>query len=553
MLRWSLLTFVLVRASGLALAADPRVVVALGSTAVIGSVTVENEDLAVCSPSALGAGTTSCTWQLLFDGSAAGLNSSVKAVDLLPNGHLVMTVATDGSIPDLSAIKRKDLALFIPNDPFTLPYTSGEWRLYLDGDAVKGASDARIWDAMAVLTDGSCENEFPPTCDVLLSLSGGATLGGVAFSDEDILKCTPTGWSAGGSITSCAYSLFLDSSAINGGGAGSFTGNLFGFDVVQPDTLIFRGPGQATLPAHDSQRDLLRYVGSFGETPAGSADILFDGNTAGLGGETVQAMAVVSEACGDGVVNPPFEACDLGALNGLPASGCDATCRLVGRCTGSGAFCATAADCPVGEGCCGNNVVEGLEECDDGNTYADDTCSSTCAIRPDGIPLVGCANALGPHVIPGFVRKTALRRTGTVVSPGFDRWKSRGDFNLPGDTSVDPATEVTQVTFNQTSAILYQATVVPGLFTRNRNTWRLFSLQADLPLALGLRKAKLAQKLNKVSFTLDGRYVAIPVDPTQPIALRQSLHIGNDCITTVLSCTPNSSGTSLKCVPAPPP
>src|SRR5262245_5605222 len=147
---------------------NPRLAIAVGSHKVLpGGVTVENEDIALCTLTATGAGTTACTWSMFFDGSVATLNTAVKALDILPNGSLVMAVGADGSIADLSAIKSKDLALFIPDDPLTLPYGSGEWRLYMDGDAVKGSTDGRVWDAVTVLDDG----------DVLVSVSAGGTLG----------------------------------------------------------------------------------------------------------------------------------------------------------------------------------------------------------------------------------------------------------------------------------------------------------------------------------------------------------------------------------------
>ena len=135
--------------------ANPSIVISTGSHAVLGgTVTVENEDLALCHLTSFGFQNTHCDWSLFFDGSAAGLNSAVKALDVLPNGNLVMRVAADHSIPDLSTIRAKDLALFIPVDPRHPPYTSGEWRLFLDGNAVKDSSDTRVWDAVAVLADG---------------------------------------------------------------------------------------------------------------------------------------------------------------------------------------------------------------------------------------------------------------------------------------------------------------------------------------------------------------------------------------------------------------
>jgi hypothetical protein len=235
-----------------------------------GGVTVENEDIALCTLTATGAGTTACTWSAFFDGSTATLDSAVKALDVLPNGSLVMAVGGDGSIADLSAIKAKDLALFIPDDPLALPYGEGEWRLFLDGDAVKGSTDGRVWDAVSVLPDG----------DVLVSVSQGGTLGAVTFENEDILRCHPTAFSSGGAITGCDYSLFLDGSAIQltGGGAGGYTSNLFAFEILSPSTLLMRVGGSANLPAHrratTCSSTLVRW-----EPACRDVDLVFEGDS----------------------------------------------------------------------------------------------------------------------------------------------------------------------------------------------------------------------------------------------------------------------------------
>jgi hypothetical protein len=42
------------------------------SAKTLGSVSVQNEDIVICDPISYGPGTTSCTWRLLFDGSASG-------------------------------------------------------------------------------------------------------------------------------------------------------------------------------------------------------------------------------------------------------------------------------------------------------------------------------------------------------------------------------------------------------------------------------------------------------------------------------------------------
>ena len=68
--------------------------------------------------------------------------------------------------------------------------------------------------------------------------------------------------------------------------------------------------------------------------------------------------------CGDGVVEGS-EQCDDG--NTTSGDGCSATC--------------------TSEPVCGNGIVEGSEQCDDGNTVDDDTCSNSCVLCPPTGPV----------------------------------------------------------------------------------------------------------------------------------------------------------------------
>src|SRR5262245_3447310 len=114
--------------------------------------------------------------------------------------------------------------------------------------------------------------------------------------------------------------------------------------------------------------------------------------------------------CGDGV-RDFGETCDKGLDNCSAGtfcpSDCTSTCTAIGRCTGSGATCLDAAtDCPSGQGCCGNGVVEAPESCDDGNTMDGDSCPSTCHI--DVCTPVSGTN-FGAHV-------TYTNNAGTAIS-----------------------------------------------------------------------------------------------------------------------------------------
>jgi cysteine-rich repeat protein/YVTN family beta-propeller protein len=99
--------------------------------------------------------------------------------------------------------------------------------------------------------------------------------------------------------------------------------------------------------------------------------------------------------CGNGTMDAACEQCDLGAGNSPPEEcrfpGCTSDCQKTGTCSGAGTCCITTAECPAGQGCCGNGIVEADEECDDGNTADGDACKSDCTpnVCGDGIVYVG--------------------------------------------------------------------------------------------------------------------------------------------------------------------
>ncbi|MBI2484843.1 VWA domain-containing protein [Candidatus Uhrbacteria bacterium] len=70
--------------------------------------------------------------------------------------------------------------------------------------------------------------------------------------------------------------------------------------------------------------------------------------------------------CGDGIVNPFYEDCDVA----LDPIGCSPTCQTVGV-----TACANPATDLL---CCGNGIREGREECDDNGNLDGNGCSATC-------------------------------------------------------------------------------------------------------------------------------------------------------------------------------
>jgi hypothetical protein len=617
-----------------------------------------HEDLVMCEPTNNDDPIDTCDWTLILDGSAPsiGLTSQLSAVDVAPNGNIIFRSGSDKTLPDLSQIKSRDIGLFVPTNveqPYTGggPYTSGTFKLYLDGDATQATTGAKPWDALDVLEDGTCEQGITllgqHTCDQVGSLAGGGTIGGFNFRDEDMIRCHPTSNSTGGSITSCSYALMFEGDKVNNGNG--FTGNMFDIHMTNFDkstmsgSFIFRGPNSPGVPAHDQARDLLTYTGTFGNgtcvpsgnlcanvddcpsgetcntgscnigggpcasdgdctgsgnfcnrtrTPVGTFGIFFTGGSVGLSGTTIQAFALVPDGddddvpdgsdncpnisnpdqtdtdgdgvgdpcdqcngrddadcfCGDGIPDSPAEQCDLGANNGQPNFPCSATCTVLGSCTGGTALCAQASDCPVGEGCCGDRVVTAPEECDDGNGIDDDDCDNQCVFNPQGIPVVGCEDVAVNHFTPLFVKKTLFKTDIFPVST-YEKWKTKGDFNLATTFSVDPDSENNRMVFNQVNnAPFYDVQLGPGAFLQSgSNKWKFQDGEADVPGALGWRKGKVSLISNKVKLGHSGQNTALSMDLTPPIRMRQTIRIGDDCATGVLECTTNTTQTVVKC------
>jgi fibro-slime domain-containing protein len=104
--------------------------------------------------------------------------------------------------------------------------------------------------------------------------------------------------------------------------------------------------------------------------------------------------------CGDGKVTG-LEGCDDG--NTKDGDGCSASCSLepapIDDITGNGWACA-AAGTSCARTMCGNKIVEGSEQCDDGNNNTGDGCSPLCRKEPV-CPAGGgaCSTACGDGLL----------------------------------------------------------------------------------------------------------------------------------------------------------
>lgn len=648
---------------------------------------LDNEDIAMCTPKSSEGPVSECDWSVFFDGNAAGLNASIRAMDVLRDGSLVLRTAADNSVPDLAGVNRKDLVRFIPRNnqgqstALQLPYTEGAWELFWDGDAIEANSGGVLIEGLDVLSE-SCrdvngDGKIQATeCDILFSPVSAGTLGGISFEIEDIVRCRPTKISEGGAIEACNYGLFYDASTANIGtyppppGAvawGSWNvGGTAAFAMADYDAttmtgdLYFTAGNVTTLPAHQPARDLLMSPGhpgplgmcsgapetwcmADGDCGPGSTCLLyitawstqptslaFDGSAV-IPSENIAAIAIVEDGdadgipdlvdncvdvsnpahctttgsscesdsecaggaclqpdadhdavgdacdrcpgrndaqcyCGDGVVDPPTEACDLGSpnsggLNGIDGSGCSADCRAQGLCTRSGTACATSSDCAdanLGEGCCGNGRIDRPagagpdvtidEECDDGNRVGDDACGNVCRANSSAIPLPPeCEGVIGPRLTPTFVRNLRFRKKRPKVADDrlpyhFSQWISRGEFSLAPGVAFDPDTQQVELILSQEKFVcngggdhgtscqhaadcdsgectssLYRGILNPGDFTQSgleydRPRWNYRPIGTQPPLARGWAEARLTQRLatihrplNAVKYKIVGR------------------------------------------------
>jgi cysteine-rich repeat protein len=142
-------------------------------------------------------------------------------------------------------------------------------------------------------------------------------------------------------------------------------------DLGRPETGT-RHIGIADLD-EDGRLDLIhprfvfRNLGACGDGVSDEGEACDDGNTQDCDGCDAACRIEVGFVCGDGVVSSRCgEECDEGGANGDVSDACRTDCKL-----------------PV----CGDGIVDSGEECDDGNVYGCDGCSTTCASEP--VPVCG--------------------------------------------------------------------------------------------------------------------------------------------------------------------
>ena len=425
-------------------------------------VTVQNNDIAMCASTSAGPTIEACHWSLFFDGEAAGLDAGIRALDVLPDGSLVLRAAADNSVPDIAGVNHKDLVRFLPKDAqghstaMRLPYRNGEWDLFFDGDAVERNSGGRLIEGLDVASE-SCRDVNDDgavratECDLLFSPVSAGTLGRLDLQIEDIVRCRPTALSEGGAIEACEYSLFYDASSVNVSaypppvdsiGAGSWrVGGTTAFALQRFDPLHLTGDlyflagNTSSLPKHQPPRDLLLNRGTIGPVGmcAGTAEqlclsdsdcggaacllylnpvlsqpttILFDGS-ATMSGETITAVALLDDGDDDGIPD---------AVDNCPSLPNAAHCA-----NDAGRSCSSESDCVQSE-CLQEDVdQDGIgDACDrcPGRNDAECTCGNFVVDGVGETCDLGDAAAGGLNGVSGSGCSGECHRSGVCTGSG---------------------------------------------------------------------------------------------------------------------------------------
>ncbi len=158
----------------------------------INGLTVADTDIVEFTATSLGDNTAG-SFTMYFNGADVELtttNEDIDAIELLPDGRLLISTLGSPGVTGVVDGKDEDLLAFTPTSLGDV--TSGTWAMYFDGSDV-GLSGGPDIDAADVAPNG----------DIYLSTTDIVTLGGLPREDEDVFVCTPTSL---GDVTACTYS-----------------------------------------------------------------------------------------------------------------------------------------------------------------------------------------------------------------------------------------------------------------------------------------------------------------------------------------------------------
>jgi hypothetical protein len=154
--------------------------------------TVDNFDIVQFDAASLGNNTAG-TFSLFFDGSDVGFDTAgedIDAIDILPDGRILISTAGNASVPGITTAD-EDILAFTPTSLGDV--TAGTWAMYFDGSDVGLADNSgEDIDGLSVAANG----------DIYLTTRGDFVVPGVSGANEDLFVCRPISL---GPNTACNY------------------------------------------------------------------------------------------------------------------------------------------------------------------------------------------------------------------------------------------------------------------------------------------------------------------------------------------------------------
>ncbi len=176
---------------------------------------------------------------LVFEGASTSLDRDIDALHVLPNGNIVFSTKDDASLAGLN-FSDDDLVEY---DPVALTAS-----MYFDGSLHFSNADEDII-SVHIRENGN----------LILSTENNAQLGGLSFSDRDLIEYNPTTMTA---------SIFFD------GDATSLSQDITGVHVLESGMLVLAVKNNTTLGGIDiSEADLIQY-----DIDSDSATLYFEGS-----------------------------------------------------------------------------------------------------------------------------------------------------------------------------------------------------------------------------------------------------------------------------------
>ena len=243
------------------------------SSGAVGGVSFASADL-------LAYDLTTGVWSMFFDGSDVGVTVNVDAFFLDSDGSILLSLSWDSSIAAFGAVDDADILRFTPTS--LGENTAGAFTLLLDGSDVGLDTLNENIDVIGRAPDG----------DLLVSVAGSFSAGGVIGGDEDIFRFNATSL---GDETAGAWSRYFDGSNMALDTATG--GDIDGFWVDPASGALYLGSLDfftIGVGVAGDKNDLYVCVpGSVGEASACTPGFFWDAGAHGLEGGNVRGFTLI--------------------------------------------------------------------------------------------------------------------------------------------------------------------------------------------------------------------------------------------------------------------